>query len=116
MPDFPSKDISVDDLREKIKLLHKSTTTQPIKIHFVVKIQVPVLEVNNCQQLGVFVEDKSFQVILEKKKNREVFSELFKKIYSDGVGGLKGYFQAIIATDKRCIKINVKRMLPSQPW
>ena len=72
--------------------------------------------VDNCVHLGVYNEDKSFQFVFEQKDNKKVFPKLLEKIKTDGVGGLKGYFHAIMGSDKNNIKINVKRMLSSQPW
>jgi len=86
------------------------------KSHFVVKVQVPMLDYGNAP-LMIYNKDKSFLCQMGKEKNEKEYAELVDIIKSHGFKGLKGYFHAVLGKESsKTIKINIKRILPSQPW
>jgi len=87
------------------------------KSHFVVKIQVPLLEEDYESFLVVYNRDKSFLTHVWKEKNEEAYIELVNIIRSHGFKGMKGYFHAILGDESlKIVRINTKRILPPQPW
>ena len=74
---------------------------------------------NDCSGLTLMVynENRSFQNTLQYQNNESHFLDLVNKIKCDGVAGVKGYFHAFMGLNKNNqIKINIKRILPNQPW
>jgi len=86
------------------------------KSHFVVKIQIPLLEKWQDATL-IYNRDRSFLKHMAKIQNEKSFDELIEVIKTEGFNGLKGYFHAVLEdVASETIKINTKRILPPQPW
>merc|ERR1712098_866856 len=80
--------------------------------HFVVKIQIPLLEKWQDVTL-IYNRDRSFLKHMAKIHNEKSFEELIEVIKTEGFNGLKGYFHAVLEdVASETIKINTKRILP----
>ena len=87
------------------------------------KIQVPLYMgdfPDPSGDMGVYNKDKSFFVKIGREGNEAVHKEIFERIISEGVHGLKGYFHAILEkkkeNGKEVLKINTQRIGPAEAW
>jgi len=85
-----------------------------------VKIQIPmngfgVISINETGAINVQNKDRSYMAFIEKAENEIVHQALLMEVQRNGVNGLKGYFQASIASNNK-LKINPSRILPPETW
>ena len=95
------------------------------KQHFVVKVQVPSAPFEGMINkkvpndfLVIYNEDKSFNIVMFKDGNTELYHQLSEKVRSEGHHGIKGYFHTILEHGDK--KANQFRINPEnifvEPW
>ena len=102
-----------------------SQPREPHRNNFVVKIQLPLSDTStkkwqkaiggaeNTMNLTLYDEKKSIYGYIAKVDL--CYKSLVEKIKTEGVFGEKGFFYAIVETDKQ-LKINIENMLPPRTW
>ena len=91
------------------------------KKHFAVKVQIPFPDEGKPDPLDflvIFNRDMSFHVLLPEKGNEVLYKKLAQKITSDGYGGWKGYFHAILEPgDKEANQFRINPVnIFIEPW
>eukprot|EP00090_Calanus_glacialis_P022157 TRINITY_DN34193_c0_g1_i1.p1 TRINITY_DN34193_c0_g1~~TRINITY_DN34193_c0_g1_i1.p1 ORF type:complete len:235 (+),score=56.90 TRINITY_DN34193_c0_g1_i1:48-707(+) len=91
----------------------------PKKSHFVVKVQISVFKAEG--PMFIYNQDRSMQGYLCFKGNEKVYDELNQQIKNRGFQGLKGYFRAILDSEKVDsegleIKVNPYKLQIVETW
>jgi hypothetical protein len=87
------------------------TSLKPGK-RFKVKVQVPI-EVGGSSPLYIYNKSRAWTTRMESTDPN--YAPLREKIQTLGVGGLKGYFSAVVDDDGE-VRINSGEILPPQSW
>jgi len=98
---------------------YETETSGPRKHHFVVKIQLCLTDMKPKMggSMMIYNKDRTVFCLLEKKFNDLVHTKLEKLIIDQGVGGLKGYFHAILTKEGLSkMEINTENILPRECW